>query len=369
MRDHEINACTARVGMECPGCPLAPQRWRFSTGTETDLAVFGRGSFESGIAFIGEAPGETEVANGEPLCGPVGWWFRNLLLDAGLTYERVYRTNALLCQASGSGSTLRGSEWHAVKHCAKSLLHETEWLIDQGIKVFVVMGNAALKSLMPSCPYPITQARGYVFDHPTQPGRAWVIPTLHPSPKNLKGKTMDGWVLIVNDFAKARRIAMRGAPYRKPYTRILNPSLGDIADFCRNPPFSMAVDVENTQTGRLVMVGFCDGSRTLVVPFLKQFGEDYWQGTTERVVKDLIGGILDDPGIEKIMQNGVHDCTILAMNQLPVRGWTHDTMLSHAACYPDQLHSLHHLGSMFSEGPPWKPPKQRTETTEPESTK
>jgi DNA polymerase len=70
----------------CKGCDL----YRHATQT-----VFGRGSAEARIVFIGEQPGDQEDRQGAPFVGPAGEVFDKALAEAGLAREKLYVTNAV----------------------------------------------------------------------------------------------------------------------------------------------------------------------------------------------------------------------------------------------------------------------------------
>jgi len=78
----ELKAAAAR----CTGCDL----YRHATQT-----VFGRGSADARIVFIGEQPGDQEDRQGAPFVGPAGEVFDKALAEAGLEREKVYVTNAV----------------------------------------------------------------------------------------------------------------------------------------------------------------------------------------------------------------------------------------------------------------------------------
>jgi DNA polymerase len=71
---------------QCTGCDLH----RHATQT-----VFGRGSADARIVFIGEMPGDQEDRQGMPFVGPAGEVFDRALAEAGLEREKVYVTNAV----------------------------------------------------------------------------------------------------------------------------------------------------------------------------------------------------------------------------------------------------------------------------------
>ena len=74
----EIRACTA--------CPLH---------RSARQAVPGEGSGESGIFFLGEAPGYNEDLQGRPFVGAAGQLLDELLSDIGLDRSKVFITNVV----------------------------------------------------------------------------------------------------------------------------------------------------------------------------------------------------------------------------------------------------------------------------------
>jgi uracil-DNA glycosylase family protein len=70
----------------CRGCDL----YRHATQT-----VFGRGSDDARIVFVGEQPGDQEDRQGAPFVGPAGEVLDRALAEAGLAREKIYVTNAV----------------------------------------------------------------------------------------------------------------------------------------------------------------------------------------------------------------------------------------------------------------------------------
>jgi uracil-DNA glycosylase family 4 len=68
----------------------------FSTRTQT---VFGTGPLDAEIAFVGEAPGPDEDAQGEPFVGKGGQLLGRIIAACGFTREHVYLFNAIKCRA------------------------------------------------------------------------------------------------------------------------------------------------------------------------------------------------------------------------------------------------------------------------------
>ena len=75
--------------MSCRACALAE--------TRTNV-VFGVGSPEAEVLFIGEAPGANEDAQGEPFVGRAGRLLDDMLAMIGLDRSRIYITNSVKCR-------------------------------------------------------------------------------------------------------------------------------------------------------------------------------------------------------------------------------------------------------------------------------
>lgn len=83
-----LRALSATVSA-CTRCALHESR------TQT---VFGVGSHETKVMFIGEAPGRDEDAKGEPFVGRAGQLLTKILAAIDLRREDVYITNILKCR-------------------------------------------------------------------------------------------------------------------------------------------------------------------------------------------------------------------------------------------------------------------------------
>ena len=70
----------------CRACPL----WK--TGTQT---VFGEGSSDAKVMFVGEQPGNDEDLQGRPFVGPAGKLLDRVLEGAGIDRSEVYVTNVV----------------------------------------------------------------------------------------------------------------------------------------------------------------------------------------------------------------------------------------------------------------------------------
>jgi DNA polymerase len=83
----------ARVA-ECTRCLQLAE-----TRTQT---VFGVGPLDPEVCFIGEAPGATEDARGEPFVGEAGQLLTRIIIACGMRREDVYICNILRCRPPGN---------------------------------------------------------------------------------------------------------------------------------------------------------------------------------------------------------------------------------------------------------------------------
>ena len=85
MNDEPLRAIAAEI-RACTACPLH---------RSARQAVPGEGSGESGIFFLGEAPGYNEDVQGRPFVGAAGQLLDELLAGIGLDRTKVFITNVV----------------------------------------------------------------------------------------------------------------------------------------------------------------------------------------------------------------------------------------------------------------------------------
>lgn len=137
--------------------------------------VFGDGSPNSGIMFIGEAPGEEEDRRGIPFVGRAGRLLDLMLGAIGYDRSQVYVTNVLPWRPPGNRSPTPAE----IALCLPFVERHIELINPE---VLVLLGGIAAKSLLGKTEG-ITRLRGRWFDYRT-PNREPIIPalaTLHPA--------------------------------------------------------------------------------------------------------------------------------------------------------------------------------------------
>jgi uracil-DNA glycosylase family 4 len=150
----------AQTAAVCTLCRLSAGRTQ---------VVFGDGSREADVMFIGEGPGFHEDRQGIPFVGAAGQLLNQLLAEIGLERGDVYITNVVLCRPPGNRDPLP-DEIHS---CRPYLMDQLE-LVDP--RVIVTLGNFATRVMLDRA-VSISRIRGQ--RQPWQ-GRV-VIPTYHPA--------------------------------------------------------------------------------------------------------------------------------------------------------------------------------------------
>ncbi len=132
--------------MNCSECPLCKRRTN---------VVFGRGSTEARVLFVGEAPGRQEDEEGKPFVGQAGRLFDLALTGLRFPPESYYIANVLKCRPEGNRDPLP----EEAEKCLPWLRAQTKLLRPE---IIVCLGNIALKNLIDK-DLSISKARGQWF--------------------------------------------------------------------------------------------------------------------------------------------------------------------------------------------------------------
>jgi DNA polymerase len=137
--------------------------------------VFGVGSIDAQLMFVGEAPGADEDEQGEPFVGKAGQLLTKIIQTTGLQRGDVYIANILKCRPDTPGQSAgnRKPTPEEMKTCIP-YLHEQIDLICP--KVLVALGATAVEGLLGKT-IGITKLRGNWQTYRGIP----LMPTYHPA--------------------------------------------------------------------------------------------------------------------------------------------------------------------------------------------
>jgi uracil-DNA glycosylase family 4 len=159
----DLNAYAAEIA-GCTRCRLAEGRTQ---------VVFGVGSPEADLMFVGEAPGFHEDKQGYPFVGQAGKLLDQLLGGIGMSREDVYIANVIKCRPPGNRDPMPDE----IEACESHLFRQVE-LIQP--RLVGTLGNFATK-LLSGKPTGITRVHGQE-QQVTLGGREVLLyPLYHPA--------------------------------------------------------------------------------------------------------------------------------------------------------------------------------------------
>jgi DNA polymerase len=144
----------------CTRCGLA--------GTRRNI-VFGTGSSNADLMFVGEAPGADEDIQGLPFVGRAGQLLTRIIQAIDLQREQVYIANILKCRPPQN----RDPQPDEVESCEPFLFRQIETI---GPLIVVALGKYAAQTLLRTNT-PISRLRGHFVEF----RGIQLMPTFHPS--------------------------------------------------------------------------------------------------------------------------------------------------------------------------------------------
>src|SRR5512146_3167340 len=165
-RPAALRAIRGEIG-DCTRCPLHKQGRK--------QIVFGVGSPNADIMFVGEAPGADEDEQGEPFVGKAGQLLTKIIQTMGLTRDSVYIANILKCRPDTPGQSAgnRKPTPEEMQTCIPYLHGQIDLI---GPKVIVALGATAVEGLLGKT-IGITRLRGNWRTYRSIP----LMPTYHPA--------------------------------------------------------------------------------------------------------------------------------------------------------------------------------------------
>jgi DNA polymerase len=131
--------------------------------------VFGEGSHDARLVFVGEGPGRDEDKVGRPFVGEAGRLLTRIIEAMGLEREEVYICNVVKCRPPRN----RDPEKHEIETCLPFLRRQLSIIRPEAI---CTLGRIAGRSLLGE-DFGITRGRGKWHSYEGIP----LMPTFHPA--------------------------------------------------------------------------------------------------------------------------------------------------------------------------------------------
>lgn len=145
---------------ECRRCKLASGRKNI---------VYGVGSGQARLVFVGEGPGRDEDVQGQPFVGAAGRLLTKIIQAIGLDRESVYICNIIKCRPPGN----RNPQPDEIDACSPFLKRQIAAIAPEFI---CALGSFAAQTLL-QVNTPISRLRGRFYDCMG----AKLVPTYHPA--------------------------------------------------------------------------------------------------------------------------------------------------------------------------------------------
>lgn len=189
-------ASLGEVETSCAGCTQC------ALHTSRSRIVFGVGSPEAEVVFVGEGPGREEDIQGEPFVGRAGQLLTRIITSMGFSRQEVYICNAVKCRPPDN----RTPTVEEIATCRPYLEAQIDAIRP---KVIVALGNPAVRALL-NISKGISHLRGSFLE--------WrgikVMPTFHPAyllrnPK-AKRQVWDDMKLVLAEIGRTPPERTRG---------------------------------------------------------------------------------------------------------------------------------------------------------------
>lgn len=334
------------------------------------------------IAFVGEAPGEDEIARGRPLVGPSGRIFNALLRTAGLRREDYWIGNVFDQKLPGNDI----ASWLVTKAEAEAAGMDTSFplygragLLRPEYRWHLSRLASELAAVNPVLVVPLGATALWAFTGETDIGnfrgqpqmgtlagrRYKLLPTFHPAHVMRQWKFFP---VVVGDLIKAAREAEFPELRLPQKTLCIAPTLAEVREFeqlCLNAEGPVSVDIE-TGWGQITSIGFApDASTAICIPFvdLSRPTKSFWASPAEELeVWRAVRRMLESP-VPKLGQNfaGYDAYWLVERYGLKVMNLRHDTRLMHHALYPELPKDLAFMGASYGSQGSWKHMGRKTE--------
>ena len=315
------------------------------------------GPIDAKIAFVGEAPGETEVRIGRPFVGRAGGIFEECLHNAGIARAECYITNVIKERPYKNNiapfyNEKKGLFTKAGDEYVKELREE---LLGIEANVIVPLGNCALTALTGR--RGVQKLRGSVLESTLLPGKK-IIPTIHPSAIN---KEYLFRYPVISDMRRIRGESHFPDIRRVDRRFLIDPSYDEAIaylDDIRKNYKKVSVDIEVVNQ-QMSCIGFAKSpTDAMCLPFIRRDGglRNRWAEQEEAMLMLLIAEILEREDITIIGQNVYTFDAWFMMKESNIitQGRIEDTMIGHHVVYYDFPKGLDFLTSIYEREPYYK---------------
>jgi len=320
---------------------------------QLEVDCLGAGNLDAEIAIIGEAITTAEEDMKIPMVGGDGRMLWTILRSLGITRKDCYVTNVV--KRSLVVPTKKDAR---VKIKSTELEHWEgllDWELDNlpNLKYILALGNSALHALTGDSG--ITKWRGSVFDCKVGRLRRDIKVVVSDNPMRIiNNKSMEPMYKF--DIKKLWKV-MNGEFTKHTIDGIINPDFDtaiEYIDKLEQDTAPIAFDIE-TIANETACIGFANNPNTGICINFRDFNGNRYPLEQERILRERIQRIFNNPSKKFIAQNGSFDCGWLGFkDRIHVPKLWFDTLLAHHTLYPRMPHNLGYLTAQYTNHPYYK---------------
>jgi DNA polymerase len=332
--------------------------------------VEGYGPAGAKIALVGEAPGADEERLGQPFVGTEGKFLNQMLASAGIDRNACYVTNVAKERPPGNDflsryylDAKRLTAHPDLERCVYELQQE---LLRRAPVVTIALGEEALRALTGR--RGIGDWRGSILQTPV--GK--VVATWHPGNAI---RLYEHRRVVEHDLRRARDESSSRNFFLPSREAVVDPSFATTMDFLadlqRKRP-RIAWDIETLgprvrclsvapTPAMALCIPFCScrrareehlpGVTEMPIPTDHPFSS-HWTEDEEVAILGALARVLEDPQIEKVLQNAPFDLGIVEREfGIVTQGLWMDTMVAQHCCYCELPKGLDFLCSFYTRTP------------------
>ena len=321
------------------------------------------------IMIVGEAPGEREVAEGQPFVGFSGQEMSKMLQEAGIMRSECFITNVVRIRPPGNDinafiaqkkSDISAQHIMMRDKFVLPVVRDGFELLKREIEmcqpnVIIAFGNVALWALTGQ--WGITSWRGSVMECDLEMALDYkpkVVPAYHPA------AILRQWSwrqIAIHDLRRAASQSKFREVIRPDYSHVIRPDYSTVLTIlhqlyqqvCERPG-KLAVDIE-TRAGHIACIGLAWSDReALCIPIMcMERADGYWPIEQEAQITFALYQLLTHPNCEVIGQNFSYDAQYFYRHLHFIPRLKRDTMLTQHTLFSNLQKGLDFLSSMYCE--------------------
>lgn len=318
--------------------------------------VPGIGPLDSKILLLGEALGEEEELLQKPFVGQAGKLLNKLLIDAGLSREKIFITNVVRCRPVADSTTRRGNRTPDLEEIEACSSHLDKEIYSIKPNVIIVAGNVALKRILGDSSSNITKVRGEVIW--SEKYQCKVVPIVHPAAL-LRGSRLIG--ATVEDLKRALKNSLTkemSTPSQVQYVPLNTwDEVTELLNRLKQPDITeISIDVETSGVDwlrdKIFSIGFSWKENTGVSLRWRDENLNYLWTNEQRneIVSVLQKYIFQNPNIVKYGHNLKFDEHMIRQEGIGIiYNPKYDTLLMHHLIDSDSPHGLKDLARIYTD--------------------